>query len=215
MKRLIQQISILVLQSVCSAGMLFAEQRVKSNDDTLLQAQFLAEQQTLQGEIENLQRENKHRITDPSVHALELRRAEKRDEEAFRSTSATGNALTPNEKAKVQLALMEFNEQLPEINRALKQASSNSPVSLRELKPLTVEGVLSSAEKNDVTGSANGLATRQMIMKRMQQEMAKASPEDRKQLKAVLSAMAEEKELPLPSNLPPPQKSQLLQKGAR
>jgi len=215
MKRLFQQIGILVLQSVCSAGMLFAEQRVRSGEDALLQAQFLAEQQALQQEMEALQRENRHRVTDPSVHALELRRAEKRDEEAFRNTLATGNTLTPSEKAKVQLALNEFNAQLPEINAALKQASSNSPMPVMELKPLTVEGVLSGAEKSDVSGSASQLAVSQMIMKRMQQEMAKASPEERKQLKAILAATAEEKELPPPKNLPPPQKSQLLQKGAR
>jgi len=214
MKRPIQQISILILQSVCSAGMLFAEQRVRSGEDALLQAQFAAEQQELQQEMEALQRENRHRVTDPSVHALALRRAEKRDDEAFRNTPATGNTLTPNEKAKVQLALNEFNEQLPEINAALKQASSNSPMPVMELKPLTVEGVLSGAEKSDVSGSASQLAVSQMIMKRMQQEMAKASPEERKQLKALLDATAEEKELPLPKNLPPPQKSQLLQKGA-
>jgi len=207
--------SIVLALSFCSAVKLFAEQRVRPGDETLLQAQFAAEQQLLQHEMDNLQRENKHRITDPSVKALELRRAEKRDEDTMRSTSAMENGLTHNEKAKIQLALMEFNEQLPEINRALKQASSNSPMPVMELKPLTVEAVLSAAEKDDGTGSAKGLAASQMMMKRMQQEMAKASPEDRKQLKAVLSASAEEKEIPLPSNLPPPQKSQLLQKGAR
>lgn len=215
MKRLIQHTSILIMQSMCSAGILFAEQRVRPGDEALLQAQFVAEQQALQQEMENLQRENRHRVKDSSVNALELRRAEKRDEEVMRSTSATGNALIPNEKAQVQLALMEFNEQLPEINRSLKQASSNSPMPVMELKPLTVEAVLSAAEKDDGAGSAKGLAASQMMMQRMQQEMAKASPEDRKQLKALLAAMAEEKELPLPKNLPPPQKSQLLQKGTR
>jgi uncharacterized membrane protein len=216
MKRLIQQASILVLQSVCSAGMLFAEQRVKPGEDALLQAQFLGEQQELRQEIETLQRENKHRVADPSVKALELRRAEKRDEEALRSiTPVAGNVLSPNEKAKVQLALNEFNEQLPEIKQTLKQASSNSPLPAMELKPLTVDAVLSASEKSETSGSASQLAASQMIMKRMQQAMTKASPEDRKQLKALLDAMAEEKDLPLPKNLPPAQKSQLLQKGAR
>jgi hypothetical protein len=209
MKRLIQQTSILIVQSMCSAGMLFAEQRVRPGDDARLQAQFIAEQQELQQEMENLQRENKHRVTSPSVNALEIQRAEKRADEAMRPTSASGNALSPNEKAKVQLALNEFNEQIPEIKQALKQASSNSPLPAMELKPLTVEAVLSAAEKGDVTGSAS-----QMIMKRMQQEMAKVSPEERRQLKALLTAMAEERELPPPKNLPPLQKSQLLQKGA-
>jgi len=200
--------------SLCSAVTLLAEQRVRVEDIARLQAQAEMEMQDLQMQMERVQRENRHVVKEPAVNALELRRAEAQAEKALQVSSGQANPRAPEEKAKVQLALQEFNEQLPEINRALKQASSNSPMPVMELKPLTVEAVLSAAEKDDGTGSAKGLVASQMMMKRLQQEMAKASPEDRKQLNAVLSASAEEKEIPLPSNLPPSRHSQLVPKGA-
>jgi hypothetical protein len=48
----------------------------------------------------------------------------------------------------------------------------------------------------------------------MQQEMAKADPETRRQIKNVLAMMAEGKELSQPKNLPLPLRSQLVPKGA-
>jgi hypothetical protein len=112
------------------------------------------------------------------------------------------------------VALQEFNEQLPELNRALKQASSNSAVPMIVLSPMTAEGVFSAAEKEEVPVSANQLAANQIVLKRMQQEMAKADPETRRQIKNVLAMMAEGKELSQPKNLPLPLRSQLVPKGA-
>lgn len=215
MKRLIQHASILILQSVCSAGMLFAEQRVRVEDVARLQAQAEMEIQELQMQMERVQRENRHVVKAPSVNALELRHAEAQAEKALQVSAGKANPRSPEEKAKVQLALQEFNAQLPEINRALKQASSNSALPILALKPMTAEGVFATAEKEESPVSANQLAANQIVLKRMQQEMAKADPETRRQIKAAVAQMmaGDEKPVPLPRNLPPPRHSQLVPKG--
>jgi len=209
MKTNVQQSSLVILLSLCSAGMLLAEQRVTPGDAARLQAQFRMEQQDLQCAMELAERENRHVVTEPSVHALELRRAEATAEQAPLPATTTFNPRAPEEKAKLQPVLEEINSQLPEMNRSLKQASSNSTIKVRELKPLTFEAVLAAGDRDEGSGYA-----RQLVQQRIQQEMTRADPEARRQLKALLAAMNEEKEIPLPANLPATQKSQLLPKGA-
>jgi hypothetical protein len=209
-----RQWSIVLMLSLCSAVTLFAEQRVRVEDVARLQAQAEMERQELQIQMERVQRENRHVVKAPAVNALELRRAEAQAEKALQVPSGKNNPRSPEETAKVQVALQEFNEQLPELNRALKQASSNSAVPMIVLSPMTAEGVFSAAEKEEVPASANQLAANQIVLKRMQQEMAKADPETRRQIKNVLAMMAEGKELSQPKNLPLPLRSQLVPKGA-
>jgi outer membrane PBP1 activator LpoA protein len=149
-----RQWSIVLMLSLCSAVTLFAEQRVRVEDVARLQAQAEMERQELQIQMERVQRENRHVVKAPAVNALELRRAEAQAEKALQVPSGKNNPRSPEETAKVQVALQEFNEQLPELNRALKQASSNSAVPMIVLSPMTAEGVFSAAEKEEVPGES-------------------------------------------------------------
>jgi hypothetical protein len=217
MRFVIQQQSITLLLSLGSATMLFAEQRGKLADVEVFQNQAVMEMQTLQEQMEKVARENRHIVREPSVNALEVRRAdEKADQAAAQASAGQRNPRSPEERAKLQLALQEFNEQLPEINRALKQASSNNVMVMAELKPMTAEKVLAASEAEGPSVSTGQMAGSQIITKRLQQEMAKADPETRRQIKGFLEMMTagDEAKPPRPRNLPPARQSQLFPKGA-
>jgi hypothetical protein len=216
MRFVIQQ-HVAILLSFGSAAVLFAEQRVKLADVEVLQNQAVMEMQALQVEMENVVRENRHVVKEPSVNVLEVRRAEAKAEQSSAQASVgQRNPRSPEERAKLQLALQEFNEQLPEINRALKQASSNNVMVMAELKPMSAEKVLAASEAEGPSVSSVQLAGSQIVTKRLQQEMAKADPETKRQIKGFLEMMAagDEAKPPRPPNLPPPRQSQLFPKGA-
>jgi hypothetical protein len=216
MLRETRQCYVAVMLSLSTLAVLHAEQSVRLGDVAYMQLQYASEMRELQQEIDRNQMARRHVVKEPSVVALEVQKAEAKQRKKRMSAKKTAvNPHSAEQKAKVNAALKEFNAKLPEIHSALKQASSNAALPAIELKPLTADGALASVDgKGGTDKSASQLAVNQMIMQRIQQEMAKADPETRNQMKAVMKAMAEGKPLHMPKNLPPTPRSQI-QKGAR
>ena len=210
-----KQIGVLWMLSVGSAVMLSAQQRVTPSEAARMQRQFSKEMRELQTQMDNSQRENKHVVREAAVVEIEARK----EQEAKRESKAgvkkpTVNPRSPEEKAKIDAALQRFNARLPQINASLKQASSNSTVPRIVMKPMNADAVLSSAGGRSGSGkSMEQQAINQAINQRLQEEMKKMDPQTRNQMKRVLAAAEQGKTPPLPKNMPPEPRSQLLPKG--
>jgi hypothetical protein len=80
---------------------------------------------------------------------------------------------------------------------------------------MTANDVLSSSGGKSGRGTTmEQQAVNQAINQRIQEEMKKMDPQTRNQMKAVLKAAEQGKTIPLPKNMPPEPKSQLLPKGS-
>lgn len=210
-----KQIGLSLMLSMSLAEMICAQQGITAGEAARLERQFKAEMRGLENQMEVSQRERQHVVKDAGVAMLEAReKKEPHRMEIKKAGKPTVNPRSPQQKAQIDAALKDFNAQLPEINASLSRASTNSTLPKIVLKPMTAEGVLASSGGKGVSGrSAEQQAVNQMINQRIQQEMKKADPETRSQMKAVLKAAEQGKPIPLPPNVPPVQRSQLLPKG--
>lgn len=210
-----KQIQLSLMLSMGLAGMVCAQKGVTPGEAARLQRQFKAEMRGLQNQMDVSQRERQHVVKDTGVAMLEAR--EKKEPLRIENTKegkANVNPRSPQQKAQIDAALKDFNARLPQINASLSQASSNSTLPKIVLKPMTAEGVLASSGGKGMSGrSAEQQAVNQMINQRIQEELKKADPETRNQMKAVFKAAEQGKPLPLPPNVPPVQRTQLLPKG--
>ena len=211
-----KQIGVLWMLSVGSAVMLSAQQRVTPSEAARMQRQFSKEMRELQTQMDNSLRENKHVVREAAVVEIEARKereAKRGDKAVVKKTNV--NPRSPEEKAKIDAALKEFNARLPQINASLKQASSNSTMPRIALKPMTADNVLSSSGGKSGPGTTmDQQAVNQAINQRLQEEMKKMDPQTRNQMKSVLKAAEQGKPIPLPKNMPPQPQSQLLPKGS-
>ena len=211
-----KQIGVVWMLSIGSALMLCAQQRVTPSEAARMQRQFSREMRELQTQMDKSQRENRHVVREADVVEIEARK----DQESKRQNKAIAkktdvNPRSPEEKAKINAALQDFNARLPQINASLKQASSNSAMPRMTLKPMTADEVLSSAGGKSGPGNTmEQQAVHQAINQRLQEEMNKMDPQTRNQMKAVLKAAEQGKPIPLPKNMPPEPRSQLLPKGS-
>jgi hypothetical protein len=211
-----KQIGVVWMLSIGSALMLCAQQRVTPSEVARMQRQFSREMRELQTQMDKSQRENRHVVREADVVEIEARK----DQESKRQNKAIAkkadvNPRSPEEKAKINAALQDFNARLPQINASLKQASSSSAMPRMALKPMTADEVLSSAGGKSGPGNTmEQQAVHQAINRRLQEEMNKMDPQTRNQMKAVLKAAEQGKPIPLPKNMPPEPRSQLLPKGS-
>lgn len=210
-----KKIGVLWMLGVGSAMMVCAQQRITPSEAARLQRQFSRDMREIQMQMDNTQRESKHVVREASVVEIEARREQEAKREGKKDVKRENvNPRSPEEKAKLNAALQEFNARLPQINASLKQASSNSTMPRIALKPMTADDVLSSAGGKNSSGKAmEQQAMHQAINRRIQEEMEKADPQTRNQMKAVLKAAEQGKPIPLPPNIPPQQQSKLLPKG--
>jgi uncharacterized protein (DUF2267 family) len=216
-----KQIGMIWMLSVGSAVMLCAQQRITPSEAARLQRQLSKEMRELQTQIDNSQRESKHVVREAAVVEIEAQKAQeaKRENKAVVNKAAVKkanvNPSSPEEKAKIDAALKEFNARLPQINASLKKASTNSTMPRLALKPMTADEVLSSAGGKSGSGKTmEQQAINQAINQRLQEEMKKMDPQTRNQMKSVLKAAEQGKPIPLPKNMPPQPQSQLLPKGS-
>jgi hypothetical protein len=211
-----KQIGVLWMLSVGSAVLLCAQQRVTPSEAARMQRQFSKEMRELQTQMDNSQRESKHIVREAAVVEIEAQKEQeaKRENKAAEK-KANVNPRSPEEKAKIDAALKEFNARLPQINASLKKASSNSTIPQLSLKPMTADEVLSSAGGKSGSGKTmEQQAVNQAINQRLQEEMKKMDPQTRNQMMAVLKAAEQGKPIPLPKAMPPQSQSQLLPKGS-
>lgn len=215
MLRETRQFCLAAMLSLSTLGMVHAEQAVRSGDIAHLQLQYANEMRDLQLEMERTQQANRHVVKDPSVVALEVRKAQAEQQE--KKTSAKKTAVNPRSaevKAEVAALQKEITAKLPSINAALKQNRATSKMPSIELVPLKMDSVFQATAGTASPGKLKDQqAFAQAINKRLQEEMKKMDPQTRKQVEAVLKAAGEGKPIPLPSAVPPRQHSQLLQKG--
>jgi len=210
-----RQMSVCVMLGMGWAGMLCAQQRIMPGDVARLRQQNAREMSELQTQMAVSQREQKHVVKDASVVALEAKKGQEANRmEKKGDPKKKGDPLSPEEKAKVAALLKEVNAKLPEINASMKQVFSNSTLPQIEMKPMNVDNVFSAVGGNASPGKTpEQQAILQAMQKRLQEEMKKMDPQARSQMKVVLKAAEEGKQIPLPPNLPPQQHSQLLPKG--
>lgn len=210
-----KQIGLSLMLSMGLAGGLCAQQGITSGEAARLQRQFSAEMRGLEKQMEMEALERKHVVKDASIVEGEIRKQQEAKRIEHKSTRKQNvNPRSPQQKAEIDQALKNFNARLPEINASLSQTSSNSTLPKVVLKPMTSEGVLASSGGKGMSGrTAEQQVVNQMINTRMQEEMKKMDPVTRNQMKAVLKAAEQGKPIPLPANLPPVQRTQLLPKG--
>ncbi|MEI7945377.1 MAG: hypothetical protein WCJ02_01710 [bacterium] len=211
-----KQIGMIWMLSVGAAVMLCAQQRITPSEAARLQRQLSKEMRELQTQTDNSQRESRHIVREAAVVEIEAQKAQesKRENKAV-VKKANVNPRSPEEKAKIDAALKEFNARLPQINASLKKASTNSAMPRIALKPMTADEVLSSSGGKSGPGKTmEQQAINQAINQRLQEEMKKMDPQTRNQMKSVLKAAEQGKTIPLPKNMPPEPRSQLLPKGS-
>jgi hypothetical protein len=211
-----KQIGMTWMLSVGAAVMLCAQQRITPSEAARLQRQLSKEMRELQTQTDNSQRESRHVVREAAVVEIEAQKAQesKRENKAV-VKKANVNPRSPEEKAKIDAALKEFNARLPQINASLKKASTNSTMPRIALKPMTADEVLSSSGGKSGPGKTmEQQAINQAINQRLQEEMKKMDPQTRNQMKSVLKAAEQGKPIPLPKNMPPEPRSQLLPKGS-
>lgn len=211
-----RQMTTFVMCGMGLAGTLCAQRGITPGEALRLRQQCARELRGLQAEMAASQRENLHVVKTPEVALLEARKEqETRQAEKTSERKTNPNPRSPQQKAEVDEALKAFNARLPEVNAALAQTSSNSTLPKIVLTPMTAEGVLAaSGGRGSSGGSAEQQAVNRMITQRIQEELKKADPETRNQMKAVLKAAEQGKPIPLPAHVPPPQHTQLLPKGS-
>jgi len=194
------------------AGTLCAQQGITPGEALRLRQQCAREIRVLQDQMAAERRESQHVVMETAVAEREAREEQDAKQSTKRGVQkANVNPHSPQQKAEVDEALKAFNARLPEINASLAQASSNSTFPKMVLNPMTADALLAASGSGS---TAEQQAVKQMIHQRIQEELKKADPETRNQMKAVLKAMEQGKTISVPPNMPSPRSTQLLPKGS-
>ena len=206
-----RQIELSVMLGMGLAGVLCAQQNITSGEAARLQRQFNGEMRELQTQMEVSQRERQHVVKDAAALEVEVR---KQQEAKRKEPQRKVDPRSPGERAKLAALLAEVNAQLPEMNASLKQSFSNSTLQQVALKPLKGDDIFSTAGGVSSPGKLKEQqALSQMMRKRIEEEMKHMDPQARNQMKKMLKAAEHGKPIPLPPNVPPVQRAQLLPKG--